>query len=178
MENIEVLRITVDDIIALQEISKQTFLETFSATNDEQNMNKYLEENFSADKLIKELENTCSQFYLAYLNARIIGYLKLNIGEAQKENPDKNALEIERIYVLNSFQGKKVGQLLYKKAIEVAEDLKVEYVWLGVWENNFKAIGFYERNGFAPFDEHIFRLGDEEQTDILMKRILSVAQVN
>lgn len=178
MENIEIKRITIDDIEALQGISKQTFLETFSATNDEQNMSKYLEENFSTDKLIVELENTCSQFYLAYLNAQVIGYLKLNIGNAQKEFPDENALEIERIYILNAFQGKKIGQMLYAKAIEIAESLQVDYVWLGVWENNLKAIGFYEKNGFRPFDKHIFRLGIEEQTDILMKKILFVAQVN
>jgi len=95
--------------------------------------------------------------------------MKLNTGEAQKENQNDNALEIERIYVLQEFQGKKVGQLLYLHAIKVAEGLSADYVWLGVWEKNFRAIAFYKKNGFVAFDQHVFILGDDRQIDILMK---------
>ena len=62
--------------------------------------------------------------------------------------------------------------MLYEKAMQVAEDKKVDYVWLGVWEENPRAIRFYQKNGFVEFDKHIFRLGDDEQTDIMMKRFL------
>jgi len=99
----------------------------------------------------------------------VIGYLKLNFGESQTELKGDKALEIERIYVLKEFHGKKVGQLLYDKAIQVATETKADYVWLGVWEENPRAIAFYKKNGFVEFDKHIFRLGDEEQTDIMMK---------
>jgi ribosomal protein S18 acetylase RimI-like enzyme len=85
---------------------------------------------------------------------------------------DKTALEIERIYVLKDFHGKSVGQMLYKKALEIAQMKKVSYVWLGVWEENPRAISFYKKNGFVEFDKHIFKLGDDEQTDIMMKLIL------
>ena len=99
-----------------------------------------------------------------------MGYLKLNGGNSQTELKDERTLEIERIYVLSSWYGKQVGQLLYNKAIEVALELNADYIWLGVWEENQRAIRFYERNGFVAFDKHIFRLGDDEQTDIMMKR--------
>lgn len=78
-------------------------------------------------------------------------------------------LEIERIYVLKAFHGKKVGQLLHDKAMEVSKQRSVDYVWLGVWEENPRAIRFYEKNSFVAFDKHIFKLGNEEQTDIMMK---------
>ena len=48
----------------------------------------------------------------------------------------------------------------------------MSYVWLGVWEQNPRAIRFYEKNGFVPFDTHVFILGEDKQTDILMKKIL------
>ena len=95
--------------------------------------------------------------------------LKRNFGHSQTELNDNEALEIERIYVLKDFQGKKIGQKLYEKAVEVAKQNKVKYIWLGVWEKNQKAIDFYEKNGFVPFDKHIFVLGDDEQTDIMME---------
>ena len=63
--------------------------------------------------------------------------------------------------------------MLYEKAIEIANQRNADYVWLGVWEENPRAISFYLKNGFVAFDKHIFKLGDDEQTDIMMKLLLS-----
>jgi ribosomal protein S18 acetylase RimI-like enzyme len=95
--------------------------------------------------------------------------LKINFGDAQTELKDNKSVEIERIYVLQAFQGKKLGQALYEKAISIAKEMKVKYVWLGVWEQNHRALQFYKKNGFVQFDTHIFKLGNDEQTDIMMK---------
>jgi ribosomal protein S18 acetylase RimI-like enzyme len=169
MDTIAIKGVTLTELDQLQQIGRQTFSETFSASNTEENMEKYLEEGFAKEKLTAELNNPHSAFYFAVLDEQVIGYLKLNLGSSQTELQDDNALEIERIYVLQAFHGKKVGQLLYEKAMEIGRQKKVDYVWLGVWEENQRAIRFYKKNGFVEFDKHIFRLGDEEQTDIMMK---------
>ncbi len=170
--DITIRKVTADDIIRLQEISRKTFASTFASQNTEGDIQKYLEENLSLEKLTAEFSNPDSEFYFAMSGADVIGYLKLNFGATQTELKDNNALEIERIYVLKKYHGKKVGQLLYDKAIEVAHDKKSSYVWLGVWENNERAISFYRKNGFTAFDKHIFMLGDDEQTDIMMRLFL------
>lgn len=172
MENIQIQRIDLNEIEQLQKIGCQTFQETFSESNSEENMKSYLEEGFSSEKLITELNDINSEFYFAKLDNEVIGYLKINFGESQTELKDNKALEIERIYVSKEFHGKNVGQLLYSKAIEIAKDKNVNYVWLGVWEENLRAINFYKKNGFVEFDKHIFKLGDDEQTDIMMKLML------
>ncbi len=169
MSNYILKKVTLADISQLQEIGRQTFFETFAAGNTEENMKNYLEEGFSIQKLTAELENQNSEFYFAELDNNVIGYLKLNFGESQTELKDKAALEIERIYVLKAYHGKAVGQLLYDKAISIAKEKSVSYVWLGVWEENPRAIHFYKKNGFVEFDKHVFRLGNDEQTDIMMK---------
>jgi len=169
MTAIKIKKVTLADIVQLQEIGRQTFAETFSSTNTEENMKAYLEKGFSNAKLSAELDNPNSEFYFATLNNKVIGYLKINFGSAQTELKDDKALEIERIYVLQDFHGKKVGQLLYDQAIHLAKEKKADYVWLGVWEKNHRAIQFYTKNGFVEFDQHIFVLGDDEQTDIMMK---------
>lgn len=169
MENILLRKVTLKDIDQLQKIGRQTFFETFAESNTEENMEEYLNNGFSAEKLHSELSNTNSEFYFALEEDTVIGYLKLNFGESQTELKDNKALEIERIYVLKEFHGKKIGQLLYDKAIQVATERKSDYVWLGVWEENPRAIAFYKKNGFVEFDKHIFRLGDDEQTDTMMK---------
>lgn len=132
-------------------------------------MSTYLEESLNIIKLRTELDNPDSKFYFAILNNEIIGYLKLNFGSAQTELKDDAGVELERIYVLKEFQGKKAGQLLYAKALEIAQTRNAQYLWLGVWEKNLKAIRFYQKNGFVEFDTHFFRLGNDIQTDIMMK---------
>lgn len=190
MESIIIRRVNAGDLDSLIKISRQTFHETFSEVNTEENMNRYLDESLSHGKLQAELENENSEFYFAVLKMdenfskakrtedeinsselpeQIIGYLKLNFGDAQTELKNDQAIEIERIYVLKEFHGKKVGQLLYNKAIEVAKERNADFVWLGVWEENQKAINFYKKNGFIEFDQHKFVLGDDEQTDLMMK---------
>lgn len=172
MEQISIERVTPADIHSLQTIGKQTFEEAFARHNSEQNMTQYLNDGFSAQKLSAEIGTDGSEFYFAKNGNQVIGYLKINAGSSQTEIQDNKALEIERIYVLQDYHGKKVGQQLYEWALDIACHRKCEYVWLGVWEYNAKAIRFYEKNGFVPFSQHVFKLGDDEQTDIMMKKKL------
>ncbi|GAB3829448.1 GNAT family N-acetyltransferase [Hymenobacter jeollabukensis] len=161
---------TVQDVAELQRIGRQTFAETFAASNSEQNMQNYLTEGFALDKLMVELQNPDSAFYFAELAGTVVGYLKVNTGPAQTEAQAAPALEIERIYVLRANQGQQVGQALYEQALTLAAQARAEYVWLGVWEENPRAIRFYQKNGFVEFGQHVFTVGDDAQTDILMKR--------
>lgn len=169
MDKIEIKKVKLADLSDLQSIGRQTFIETFADYNTPDDMRIYIDENLSIEKLKNEVSNPNSHFYFARLNNKVIGYLKINFGQAQTEIKNKSSLEIERIYVLKDFHGKKVGQILFNKAIDIAKQAKAEYVWLGVWEKNLKAINFYRKNGFMEFDKHIFKLGKDEQTDIMMR---------
>lgn len=169
MVNIHIKKVTLNNINQLQKIGRQTFYETFSDGNTKENMTKYLDEGFSIEKLTTEISDNNAEFYFATLDEKVIGYLKLNFGQSQTELQDDKALEIERIYVLKDFHGKNIGQILYDKAIQVAKQKNADYVWLGVWEENPRAINFYKKNGFIEFDKHVFKLGNDEQTDIMMK---------
>ena len=158
----------------LQEIGRTTFFETFAESNTEADMQQYLTVQFSLDKLSIELSENNSRFFIAWDGESAIGYLKVNAGDAQTELKEDHSLEIERIYVLTAYQGKKVGQLLYEQALEVASGLRKSSVWLGVWEKNPRAIRFYEKNGFVAFGSHIFKMGEDEQTDIMMRKSLDM----
>ncbi|MFY7943041.1 MAG: GNAT family N-acetyltransferase [Crocinitomicaceae bacterium] len=169
MSNIEIQRVHISQINELRDISVRTFFETFSEQNSASDMQKYLENNLSIEQLTLELQDENSEFYFSILDNEVIGYLKINHGQAQTELKDQASLEIERIYVLKEFLGKGVGQVLYNRAINIAKQENINYVWLGVWEHNPRAIAFYKKNGFLEFDKHVFKLGDDEQTDIMMR---------
>lgn len=169
MNDIEIFKVSVQEVEQLQQIARNTFYETFASLNTEENMRQYLDEGFSTAKLLAELRDPNAEFYFAFMGKEVMGYLKLNFGQSQTELKDENAVEIERIYVLREFQGKKVGQMLFEKAVAIAKERHADFIWLGVWEENHKAIRFYEKQGFRTFDKHLFLLGTDEQTDLMMK---------
>jgi GNAT superfamily N-acetyltransferase len=169
MEGVQIVKVQNEEVDKLQRLSTQTFVETFAPYNSEADMQDYLTKSFNLITLKQELVNPNSQFYFAVLNTNPIGYLKVNMGPAQSDVNDASSLEIERIYVLKSYLGKKVGQGLFKKAFAIAKEFQKKYIWLGVWEKNERALEFYKKNGFVAFDKHVFNLGTDEQTDILMK---------
>ncbi|MCF2443015.1 GNAT family N-acetyltransferase [Dyadobacter sp. CY345] len=163
---------SIADLKTVQMIAKETFFETFAEANTEADMQMYLDKNFGENAMKEELDNPYSLFYIAREGEIPVGYLKVNLNEAQTELKDESSLEIERIYVKRAYHGKKVGQILYEKAVDTAMFYKKKYLWLGVWEENQKAIKFYQKNGFVAFDKHIFKFGGDEQIDIMMKKSL------
>lgn len=163
---------TLDDLRQLQEVSILTFYETFKDQNSPANMKAYLEKAFNLAQLEEELLTTCSHFYFVYVDDEVAGYLKVNTGDDQSEPMGDNALEIERIYILEKFQKHGLGKQLFNKALEIAEDGGKGKIWLGVWEKNENAIAFYKRLGFVQTGSHSFYMGDEEQIDYIMSKAL------
>jgi ribosomal protein S18 acetylase RimI-like enzyme len=166
---LKIQKATIKYIGDLQKISTHSFLETYASGNTEENMKMYLMEEFSLQKLEKQLSDKNSEFYFAIYDQKIIGYLKINFGVSQTDIKDNKSLEIQRIYVIKAFQGRQFGKALYQKAVERAKQKELDYLWLGVWEENPKATEFYEKIGFVAFDKHVFKLGEDEQTDIMMR---------
>lgn len=161
-----------EDLKILQEISIETFNDTFKDQNSPENMKAYLESAFHSNQLEKELSNISSQFFFVYFNHEVSGYLKVNTNEAQSEEMGDESLEIERIYIKNKFQKHGLGKYLFNKAVEIALDCNLKKIWLGVWEKNENAIAFYEKMGFVQTGAHSFYMGDEEQIDFIMTKTL------
>ncbi|MBI2721492.1 MAG: GNAT family N-acetyltransferase [Bacteroidetes bacterium] len=169
MDALKIVTVTEKDLNALKDICVQTFSETYRHLNTEANFNKYIQTNFNKEKLLNEINDENSLIYFIKEKDNNIGYLKLNINEAQSENFGNNAMEIERVYTLKEHFGKNAGKRMIEFTIEKGKELKKEFVWLGVWENNARAIAFYEKHGFTKFDTHVFNLGNDEQVDHLYK---------
>ena len=170
--NIKKINNSDEDIKKLQTIAKQTFTETFGSQNTAEDLAKFLSEEYAFDKLKAEVENPESFYYFCYFEDELAGYLKLNVGAAQTESDYPEALEIQRIYVLQKYQGKRIGLAMMQQALAVAKKLKKPQVWLGVWENNFKAQAFYQKSGFKKVGSHDFILGSDKQTDYILLKTL------
>ena len=161
---------TIDDAKLIAEISHHTFFETFAADNTRENMDKFLNEQFTKGKLMMEVGAAENKFLLAFENEQVAGYVKLRDSRVPTELGSDKAIEIARIYAMPNMIGKGVGKELMKSCIDIAKEKGKEFVWLGVWEKNFRAIEFYTKWGFEKFGDTDFLLGDEVQRDWLMRK--------
>lgn len=171
--SIDIRQCLLNDLNVLQEIGFETFDETFRPMNSPETMDKYLNESFSLEKLAQELGKTYCKFYFIYSDSKLAGYLKMNYAPAQSDINDSDSVEVERIYVRKEHKGKGLGKVLMEYAFQQAIQNKKAYVWLGVWEKNVNAITFYEKMGFKEAGQHSFRIGNELQSDLIMKKIVN-----
>ncbi|WP_019394415.1 GNAT family N-acetyltransferase [Priestia filamentosa] len=169
---INIKKCTFEDLRKLQEISYETFNETFKHQNSPENMEAYLEKAFNLEQVERELSNTSSHFFFVYVDNEIAGYLKVNTDDAQSEEMGDESLEIERIYIKNNFQKQGLGKYLFNKAIDMAIEHNKKKIWLGVWEKNENAFIFYKKMGFVQTGAHSFYMGDEKQVDFIMVKTL------
>lgn len=153
----------------LTEISRTTFVASFEKDNDLEDFKKYITTAFNKETIKKQLCNESSFFYFCFKDEKLAGYFKLNIDNAQTDVKSEESIELERIYVRQEFQGQQIGQSMLKEAIRIASKLNKAYLWLGVWERNTDAIRFYQKHRFSKFDTHPYYIGNDRQTDWLMR---------
>lgn len=157
------------DLADLLHLARTAFLQAFSAGNKPENVQAYLNEAFTLEQFEKEYDEPASMFFVAEKSDELIGYTKVNQIPAQTDIHDPDSLEIARLYVLEDHLGSGVGKKLLDTAIYFAKQNQKDYLWLGVWDKNARAIRFYEKNGLRIFGSHPFPFGDEVQTDYLMR---------
>ena len=171
-EKIKITRADQSHAAQLAALAIATFRDTFGPVNKQEDMDKYVAEEMNINKLTEELNDPDNLFFLAWSNNEMIGYVKLRIHKEPEELRNNKPIEIERIYVLQEQQGKKIGAALMSRSIANAKDNHHDVIWLGVWEHNHSAISFYKKWGFELFGSHPFVLGNDAQTDVLMKKTL------
>lgn len=138
---------TIDDLPILTSFSRELYFDTFKGLCSPEDMDTYLNEAFTTEKIRLELENSHSAFYFLFGDKQLVGYIKLNEAEAQSDLSDPDSLELERIYVSKVVQETGLGSFLMNQAVGIAKQKRKKYLWLGVWEKNIKAIAFYRKHG-------------------------------
>ncbi|MDJ1485109.1 GNAT family N-acetyltransferase [Cytophagaceae bacterium YF14B1] len=170
--SVTIRQATPADAAMLATLGKQTFESAFASQNTPENMEAYVSEAFTTEAFTEDIQDVNSLYYVAYINDSPVGYAKLRQNNNPEELTDPLPIELQRIYVDHNQIGTGVGKHLMEYCLKIASQQGFQTIWLGVWEHNTKAISFYQKWGFEVFGSHIFLLGDDPQTDLLMKRSL------
>jgi ribosomal protein S18 acetylase RimI-like enzyme len=168
---------TLADAEPLAALAERTFRDTFADDNSTADMDAYVRDSFSLDRVRAELAEDMNTFLLAFMDgeAQPHGYAKLRNGTTDPSVTGPDPVELQRLYVNPSTMGQGVGAALMRASLDAARSAGRRTLWLGVWERNARAITFYERWQFETVGEHVFRLGSDHQTDLIMARAVPAA---
>jgi|JI9StandDraft_2_1071091.scaffolds.fasta_scaffold04620_3 ribosomal protein S18 acetylase RimI-like enzyme len=173
MSALTIIQADVSHALLLTSLSLQSFREAFEKDNNPEDFKTYVDEAFSEEQLNKDIKEPGSIFYLAYYNGEAVGYARLrNSTEINDKFPGKKLIELHRLYTLGKYIGRGIGKALMNHCLHVAKQKGFEVIWLGVWEHNDHAQGFYKSFGFEKFSSHVFMVGNDPQTDYLLKKNL------
>jgi diamine N-acetyltransferase len=153
-----------EDAEPVANLSRQTFYATYASFNTKEDMDKFMNEQFTKEALMNEVRNKENIFVLAFIQEELVGYARM------REGKSRPGMEIARIYALNSKIRKGIGSALMQKCIDIAKEKDKQVIWLAVWKKNQRAIDFYIHWGFEIFGEEEFILGNDHQIDWLMKK--------
>ncbi|MCZ6559801.1 MAG: GNAT family N-acetyltransferase [Gammaproteobacteria bacterium] len=159
---------SVEDAATIADLGRRTFSATFTLGNDPDDIRAYINEAFTPERILAELEEPESSYLLVMDGDKIAGYGRIRPGEAPPSVGDANAVELERIYIDEPWLGKGAGAFLMSALLAEARKRGCQSVWLGVWEHNHQAIHFYEKYGLAVVGKKRFLLGGDKQTDLVM----------
>lgn len=163
------------DVKLLTDLAYTTFWDAFHQhpANRPDDMAAYMAEAFSEEQTGRELADEKNIFLLAEIDGEAAGYAKLIVDVIEEGITAERPIELNRLYTHQKFLGKGIGQALMDECFNLARELGRDVMWLGVWEFNPRAQRFYEKNGFRIVGSHIFQLGSDAQTDLLMRKNLT-----
>jgi ribosomal protein S18 acetylase RimI-like enzyme len=172
--NLKIRRGTSEDAKMLAPLAVKIFNDTFAANplNKPEDMRDYITEFMSVEAFRRELTDEDSIFFISEIDGKMIGYAKLKENSTEDCVSDKKPIELCRLYVAQEFHGAGIANELMNECFAEATGKNYQTMWLGVWEFNFRAQRFYEKLGFQAVGKHIFQLGSDAQTDLVMEKKL------
>ena len=165
----------IKDAEMLSALSYKTFWDAFHdhPKNAPDDLADYMAKAFNLEQVSLEIADENAIFLIAEVEAEAAGYAKLIVGSIEEPIKAEKPIELARLYSKQEFLGKGVGAKLMEGCFAVAREFGCDVMWLGVWEFNPRAQRFYEKHGFNQVGKHVFQLGADAQTDLLMLLRLS-----
>ena len=153
-----IIKATGSDAQLLANIGKVTFIESHGTSAVADEINTYVNEKYNPDVLRLELDDPKNIYYILYHDKQPAGFSKIILNVPYPAITQKNITKLERIYFLKEFYGLKLGNELFNFNLELSRNADQAGMWLYVWEENHRAIAFYEKRGFKIIGDGDFKL--------------------
>ena len=148
------------DVSLLSVLASVTFYEAYYEQDSPHDLANYIVDSFEVGSINEQIADPHCTFFIIYLDGRAVGYAKLLDGSREPCVRSANTIELKRIYVLERLWRRGAGEALLRHCIEVARQMNKDSIWLGVWQQNARALPFYEKHGFEKVGTLEFPYGE------------------
>lgn len=155
---IQIRKPNKNDIPALVELAKITFLQSHGHSASKQDIQHYIDQNYTPVKFEKELADSDNSYHLLWSEVELVGYSNIKMNQTLEAIPQQNMAKLDRIYLLESYHGLGLGEELLNFNIQLAKSNQQTGIWLYTWVENKRAIRFYEKKGFKTWGKHNFKV--------------------
>jgi GNAT superfamily N-acetyltransferase len=159
---------TADDASELSDLAARTFRATYLEANEPTLVEAYIADHYSAAIQLAELQDERLTYLVAAIDGHIGGFALLRTDQSHPDVVGTHPIRLARIYVDAPHLGRGLGSALMDRCITECRLRGHDVLWLGVWERNTRAIGFYERWGFGRVGTEIFDVGGDQQRDAIL----------
>lgn len=163
---------TRSDAKELAQVAEEVFRATFGSANTSEDMKLHCDRTYSESRQAGEISDPDMCTLVTEHEGKLIGFAQLRWGHAPDCVSATSPAEIYRLYVVDAWHGRGIAQALMNACLEEMKLRGSDIAWLGVWEQNPRAISFYKKCRFAEVGVHDFVLGADLQRDIVMVRLL------
>ena len=160
-----------EDAAALADLAAVSFRAAYAAGQQDAT-ERYIADHYGPEKQAAELGDPSLTYLVVALDAALVGFAMLGHDERHPVVAASRPMRLSRIYVEPGRLGAGIGGRLMERCIEHARERGHDVLWLSVWEENTRAVAFYERWGFAAVGEITFDYAGDPQRDLVMARPL------
>ena len=170
--SLNIRKVTIADLRLMTVLAITTHYEAYFELDPSHDLADYCINFFDLETVKAELENSKWTFLIAEFEGNAVGFAQLREGKKIACMEGKNAIEIQRIYVIEKMKGKKIGKALIEKCFEIGNEKGYQTLWLGVWDKNIEAQKFYEKIGMENVGITDFSDGKNEFINLVFAKEL------
>src|SRR4030095_2093406 len=172
---IKIITAVPSDAAVISSIGRQSFRDAFAHLfDDKEVLQEYLDYTYAVDKIAKSIRKENNVFFLAFVENVPVGFAKVKRHSLNEQIDSIAQMELQKLYVLTYYHGSGTGAALMERVLDLANEIKPDFLWLDTHMTNAKAIRFYEKKGFAIVGKHHFVIGEQTFDYYLMSLPIAV----
>ncbi len=169
-------RAKVADAFTLHALAEETFPLACPPGTSADNIASFVTSVLSEEAFARSLADPHHTVFLAWLDGVAIGYAMAVAGTPDpvisSQLTHRPSLELSKLYVVAAHHGSSVAGALLAEVVDLATQLGMGSIWLGVNRENARANRFYERNGFTVVGHREFVVGVQVEQDWVREKPL------
>ncbi len=163
-----------EDALALTEVGRRTFIETFvegfAIPYPEADLKAFFAKSFDIETTRARLADPAEAWWVGERDGQVVAFANAGPNGLPHPQATPGHAELRRLYVSKAAQGLGLGTRLLDVALTWMAANGDGPLWIGVWSGNLKAQKLYAAYGFDKVGEYQYPVGAWLDDEFILRR--------